>query len=473
MADTASDVAAPWWFDCAWTKLPVVEQIQWTSHQGGTETPSSVRSQGSKRSHNSQTRAYTSKSNHAGNDGSPSFRDFVKTHRRRLSSLDRFIPYLETLLENLRTLHARLDRPYQRVRRVHMDRLINRVECRLQELKDKTDLEHFDARMQPYMVAQSLYEQERIGGHDDTEVLQRRMVVGSARMMSSHQQSRTRERMIQNAKSQMKYTAVHSDVGGHVIEDMMRRLYVEKIPSISGHGMDTTVRACDRSSTAPRPRATLADECSTCHIPLIKSTRDYILMCKQCGFCTTYLDATEAARAFGADVEWGSQPAYRMNHFIEHANTSQAKEEYCVAESKLRRVAALLYEWGVRENTEITVALVMRAGQKLSMPEVRKHASQVASRLSGIPPATMSREQLIIAKTMFHEIQRTFTRLFPTEPLVGHKLLLLVICHTMGWNHLFRNYPQLLGRDQMSRQENLLKQVFDELGWTYRPLRLG
>lgn len=459
----------PWWFDGVWEKLPVVEQIQWTSYQPGNETPSSVSSGGSRRS---QFSSQGTKMRDSALRG-PSFRDFIRVHRRRLVNLERFIPYLEALESNLRRLHGRLDKPYHRVQRIHMEKMIERVRTRIDELRNKTDLEHFDSRMQPYMVAQSLYEQECIGGQNDAEVLQRRMVVGAARMMSSHSHGKTRDRMAQNARAYFQGESVGADHGGHVIEDMIRKLYVDKVPSFSGHGLDTTVRSRDRSTHEPKARTRLADECSSCGVPLVKSTRDYILMCKQCGFCTTYLDATEAARAFGADVEWGSQPAYRMNHFIEHANTSQAREEFCVAESKLKRVAALLYEWGVRENSEITVAIVMRAGQKLSMPDVRKHASQVASRLSGIPPATMSREQLIIAKTMFHEIQRTFTKLFPSEPLVGHKLLLLVICHTMGWNHLFRNYPQLGGRDQLQRQEKLMKAVFQELGWTYRPLPLS
>lgn len=220
------------------------------------------------------------------------------------------------------------------------------------------------------------------------------------------------------------------------------------------------------------------DICSTCSIPLIKSTREQMLVCPSCGFSISYLDSTEAARTYGDEVEFTVTTSHRYNHWQEFVTRSQAREVKAVPRATLSRIALRLKEQGCTGPEDITLQHVVRVVHELSLKDFKRNIVQIHARLTGKWPKQLTAEQLFVAKGMFFEILNTFELLFPDEKWFRNKYCMSVICHTMGWMDMLEvfalsaiEHGEIQEDDALSFPQDHIQRmqvVFKHLGWVYR-----
>lgn len=386
--------------------------------------------------------------------------EMIKEHRDKLAKLpQRYIPYLLGLRGNITRLIAeRLSAPHHRVLKRHYERLIREIDGRLNELYTYKDLVSFEDDIQPYILAHAHVEEQSrtasAGGPAATSTLgniveQQTKNRITAKLIRDRMMCQAAEFSEAKADGQ---TASNSLTSQDVIHDMLSKLW--------------------STNNAPNQRLTARhDICTACEVPLHKSTRDQMLVCPKCGFSMTYLDATEAARTYGDEVEFTTGPYHRFNHWQEYLTRSQAREMKTVPPAVLEKVAMHIHrEMGITRGQDITQAQVAIALHVLNMKEYKIHATQITARLSGRWPRQMTMEQVFIAKHMFFEILQAYEHLFPGDKLFRNKYCMVVICNTMGWMDMLKSFPLLTGRDEVEDNERRMRVVFNHLGWVYKEL---
>lgn len=259
---------------------------------------------------------------------------------------------------------------------------------------------------------------------------------------------------------------------------------------------------------APANASTTAqDVCVRCGRPMIKSIRDMMLVCSNCGSGMAYLDSTEATRTYGDDVEFILGSSSRYNHWQEFLTRAQAREITAVPLSVLSKVArALRSVFQVGSAAEVTLDKVVHVVRELNLREYKKNVCQICARLSGVWPVQLTAEQLFIAKGMFFEVLNAFEQLYPGEKkFFRQRYVTLVICTTMGWDDMVRtlevmeggapppatvpgsgdaaavapppawfarsNIPlsfQRAARSEIEESELRMRAIFKHLGWIYR-----
>lgn len=402
----------PFWHGILWDPLPFAEVTQWMPDDENPLT---------------------------------NLNDLIRDQREKIGQLGpKYIPMLTGLRNNIsRMIAERLHQPYHRVFRVHYERLVAEIDARIEDLKSRKDLVHFESNIQPFVLAHA---GEVVQPPDPTKMsnetlLMSRMKQAIGLALPPHHRHQEQ---------------AHQET---LIKSMLSRLWVQSHAGISTTNMKH-------------------DVCSTCSIPLIKSTREQMLVCPSCGFSISYLDSTEAARTYGDEVEFTVTTSHRYNHWQEFVTRSQAREVKAVPRPTLSRIALRLKEQGCAKPDDITLQHVVRVVHELSLKDFKRNIVQIHARLTGKWPKQLTAEQLFVAKGMFFEILNTFELLFPDEKWFRNKYCMSVICHTMGWSDMLEvfalsaiEHGEIQEDDSLSFPQDHVQRmqaIFKHLGWVYR-----
>ncbi len=376
--------------------------------------------------------------------------DLIRDQREKIVQLGpKYIPMLTGLRTNIaRIIAERLQLPHHRVFRVHYERLVAEIDARIEELRSRKDLVHFEANIQPFVLAhagEAVVPPTRESANAAQETL----------LMSRMKQAMGVAAAAANSSGAR-------DVAGadeRLVKSMLSRLWVQSHAGISATN-------------------TKHDICSKCSIPLIKSTREQMLVCPSCGFSISYLDSTEAARTYGDEVEFTVTTSHRYNHWQEFVTRSQAREVKAVPRATLSRIALRLKEQGCTRPEDITLQHVVRVVHELSLKDFKRNIVQIHARLTGKWPKQLTAEQLFVAKGMFFEVLNTFELLFPEEKWFRNKYCMSVICHTMGWTDMLEVFAlsaieqgEIQEDDALSFPQDHIQRmqaIFKHLGWVYR-----
>jgi hypothetical protein len=398
-AGEAAPEPVPFWHGKLWEPLPLARWTRWTT----TDENGAV------------TRTLN---------------ETIREERARLRELPgKYLPFLRSLRDGIRHLIADgLQEPHHRVFRVHHERLVLELQDRIEELEANKDLEDFERNVQPFIIAHAnalaaaAREQEEASRGAPT--LPPAIIDAMAPV-----QQRLYRRMLRMVAAS---SAAGAAGGGaslpHVVgnEELVRHMFSRLW--VTAH--------------APASMHTSAhDVCQRCRVPMVKSTREQMLVCSQCGFSITYVDSTEAARTYGDDAEYYPNASTRFNHFQEFVTRVQSRELKPVPRGIMTRVAVALRDTeGVTCAADITLDKVVRVVNALGAPlrEYKKNVVQICAQLSGRWPVQLTAEQMFMARSIFFEILNAFEVLFPGDKKkwFRYKFIMRVICCTMGWDEM-------------------------------------
>lgn len=308
-------------------------------------------------------------------------------------------------------------------------------EKEIERVAQGRELDRFEARIQPFIHAQTHLNTVKRSDHEKA--------TGAMRLPGGRKRRR---------------------VGSNV-------MWTEQKVSADG----TVVRAfmCEFEGMATRD--TIGDDtCAICGGRMLMLERKSTVCCEDCGHSTPHIDLTTCTQTQKGDIEFVSQTYKRSNHFLEWLNQCQAKESTRVSDTVLESVMRELYKIGIRECESVNVQNVRAALKTLKMRSQYEHVCQITCRINGEPPPRLQPAIEERLRLMFLAMQGPFELVkgrrknFLSYAYTLQQMLSLLGVDIASIRNL--GFTLLKGRDKLEKQNLIYEKVCHHLGWHYKPV---
>jgi predicted RNA-binding Zn-ribbon protein involved in translation (DUF1610 family) len=219
----------------------------------------------------------------------------------------------------------------------------------------------------------------------------------------------------------------------------------------------------------PRVAISVRDDCPCCNTNLLLLQSKSLMTCPDCGYSTTYLDATSQNTSYDDTVEFSIFSYKRVNHFIQWIAHCQGKETYEVPDEILAKVMEDLYKQRITDVNDITQKRVRESLKKLKLRKCYDHVCQITSKISGKRPFRISTETEEILKRMFMKMQPVFEKHAPKsrKNFLSYSYVLYRCFQILGMNHMLEGLTLLKGKEKLALQDEVFLKICKELGWAF------
>lgn len=109
--------------------------------------------------------------------------------------------------------------------------------------------------------------------------------------------------------------------------------------------------------------------------------------------------------------------------------------------------------------------------KKLSLTQYYEHTTHIISKITGIPPPTISREVEEQFRKMFKEIQIPFEKHIPKSRInfLSYSYVLHKFCELLELDEFISCFALLKSRDKLRQQDKIWEQICKELRWEFIP----
>jgi hypothetical protein len=203
--------------------------------------------------------------------------------------------------------------------------------------------------------------------------------------------------------------------------------------------------------------------------------------CPKCKSSQGYINITLSASSFGSDPPQ-EMPIFhyrRINHFLDRLNNFQGHDNITVPEIVIQGVMEDFASHNTPKH-KITSAAVRSVLRRLVIvdPDTKKkivgrrwyeHTPLIASKITGIPPPKLTRDQVNDLKRMFLEIQEPFKKCCPKDRhnFSSYNYVLYKFFELKGLNEFLPFFPLLKGEDKLRKQDEIWSSICGELGWKF------
>tara|TARA_B100000214_G_scaffold375580_1_gene362915 strand:- start:5946 stop:7067 length:1122 start_codon:yes stop_codon:yes gene_type:complete len=221
----------------------------------------------------------------------------------------------------------------------------------------------------------------------------------------------------------------------------------------------------------PRVVLSVRDECPTCDAKLLLLQSKSLMTCPECGYSSSYLDATTQNTSYDDTVEFSIFSYKRVNHFTQWIAHCQGKENYEVPEEILYKVMEELYRQRITNTKDITQKKVREALKTLKLRKSYDHVCQITSRISGIRPLRISAETEEVLKRMFMKMQPVFEKHAPKsrKNFLSYSYVLYRCFQILGLHHMLDGLSLLKGKEKLALQDEVFVKICNDLGWEFNP----
>jgi hypothetical protein len=223
---------------------------------------------------------------------------------------------------------------------------------------------------------------------------------------------------------------------------------------------------------APRMDLDGEDFCGQCNVPMRLVPARAIMVCTQCGYKTSYIDATSNSMAYGEELDFAQQYSYRrVNHWKLAVAQLQALENAEIKQDVLNIVLEELYARGVTEVAGVTPQLLREILKKKKLRRCYDHIPQIHSRITGVAPIRFTSQIEEKLRLMFIAIQVPFSKAAPVDRknFLSYKYLLHKVAELCGFDEILQFLSLLKGKDKLLRQDAIYKSICQQLNWQFIP----
>lgn len=109
--------------------------------------------------------------------------------------------------------------------------------------------------------------------------------------------------------------------------------------------------------------------------------------------------------------------------------------------------------------------------KKLGYNKYYEHKAHIISKLSGIPPPTISRDTENKLRKMFKQIQIPFENNRPKNRtnFLSYSYVLHKFCQLLELDDFIKCFPLLKSRDKLRQQDDIWKRICKDLTWEFIP----
>ena len=212
-------------------------------------------------------------------------------------------------------------------------------------------------------------------------------------------------------------------------------------------------------------------KCSDCNQEKVYIQTESIFVCEKCGEVEMII--TEPEKNTSGDIipDKIGYPYKRINHYSEWLSQFQAKESIEIPQEVYDKIIAELHKNRIYNMKSLTKLKIKEILKKLNLTSYYEHSTHIISKLSGLPPPTISRETEQILREMFKLIQEPFERHCPKDRInfLSYSYVLHKFCELLELDDFIKCFPLLKSREKLRDQDKIWKMICKDLRWQFIP----
>ena len=211
--------------------------------------------------------------------------------------------------------------------------------------------------------------------------------------------------------------------------------------------------------------------CSYCNIDKTLIPSEGIYVCKSCGEAEMVIIESERPNYKDSVPEKPGYPYKRSNHYSEWLAQLQAKESTVIPPKVYDKILEELNKMRIYDLRKLDTPLIREILKKLQLTQYYEHRTYIISKLSKLPPPTLSREMEDKLRKMFKQIQEPFEKHCPKDRInfLSYSYVLHKFCELLQLDEYIPYFPLLKSRDKLRDQDKIWKNICKDLKWQFIP----
>lgn len=212
------------------------------------------------------------------------------------------------------------------------------------------------------------------------------------------------------------------------------------------------------------------DICNFCNKgEMIAVDYEGIMICNNCSSSIKYLVENEKPSYKEPPKEVCFYAYKRINHFREILAQFQAKETTQIPEEVIENIIHQIKKERININ-QLTNKRAKEILKKLGHNKYYEHIPFIKDKL-GIKPPIMSSELETTLCNLFMDIQGPYAKYCPDDRVnfLNYYYTVYKLCELLNQRHFLPYFPMLKDREKRIEQDEIWKNICDELGWEYIP----
>lgn len=212
--------------------------------------------------------------------------------------------------------------------------------------------------------------------------------------------------------------------------------------------------------------------CSRCNKERTLIQAEGRFVCVGCGETESVIVESEKPNYKDSGTQEKAIYAYkRQNHFNEWLSQFQAKESTEITDDLKNIIIAELHKQKIysEDYKNLKLSKIKEILKKLNMTQYYEHATHIISKLSGMPPPTISRDIEEKFRLMFKKIQAPFDKHCPKTRInfLSYSYVLHKFCQLLELDEYVDCFPLLKNKDKLRLQDKVWEKICFDLRWQY------
>lgn len=218
-------------------------------------------------------------------------------------------------------------------------------------------------------------------------------------------------------------------------------------------------------------RTSFIRECSNCGVNKMLIQAEGIFVCRDCGEVEMIIIESERGSYNESIPDKPGYPYKRINHYSEWLSQFQAKESTEIPKEVYDQILTELHKNRIHNLKTLTSKKIKEVLKRLGLTSYYEHAPHIVSKLSGLPPPTISRETEERLRKMFKQIQEPFEKHCPKHRInfLSYSYVLHKFCELLELDDFIKCFPLLKSREKLREQDKIWKKICKEVRWQYIP----
>lgn len=209
-----------------------------------------------------------------------------------------------------------------------------------------------------------------------------------------------------------------------------------------------------------------------CNEPLISIASESKLVCPKCSISQDMIDPsfTHYSSFTGNEADNTSYEYKREYHLLDLIEMFRPREHEVIDPVKKEKLKAEIRKRCFTLNKDLTVHKVQNFLKELKFNDLYKYRYQLTMELNGKQCPVMSEQLETLILLIFQSMQSVFERIKKNRSsFLKFEFTVYHICKMLGCDEFLPFLRRLENQKRHRNQIRLLRQVFKELGFTYRP----
>jgi len=210
-------------------------------------------------------------------------------------------------------------------------------------------------------------------------------------------------------------------------------------------------------------------ECPCCGNTRKIFNSEGICVCEECGEVEAIIVDSDCPNYKDNVPEKSGYPYKRINHYNEWLSLFQAKESTDIPYDVYNNVLNELQKRKIKKKTKITIQLMKKIMKDLNLNKYYEHIPHIISKITGLPPPTISRDMEEKLRAMFKEIQEPFELYRPKDRInfLSYSYVLHKFCQLLELDDFIRCFPLLKSRDKLRQYDRTWRKICKYLKWQF------